>query len=139
MSMLSSIKDKNGNVLVKSTTSKAPKNPSEPKEKARQEINNTFGTIEKKFGVKVNANITKIKTSSDANIVEAYKIVSKPIKANEKVGKNVISVPFYKVYELKLFVEETNVCESYEEVLQDGTIIKHSAKDELKAQTKVSK
>ena len=43
--MLSSIKDKNGNVLVKSTTSKAPKNPSEPKEKARQEINNTFGTI----------------------------------------------------------------------------------------------
>ena len=43
------------------------------------------------------------------------------------------------MYELKLFVEETNVCESYEEVLQDGTIIKHSAKDELKAQTKDSK
>ena len=132
MSMLSSIKDKNGNVLVKSTTSKAPKNPSEPKEKARLKINNSFSAIEKEFGVKVNANITKIKTSSDANIVEAYKIVSKPIKANEKVGKNVISVPFYKVYELKLFVEETNVCESYEEVLQDGTKVLHKAKDELK-------
>ena len=139
MSMLSSIKDKNGNVLVKSTTSKAPKNPSEPKEKARLKINKSFSAIEKEFGVKVNANITRIKTSSDANLVEAYKIVSEPIKANEKVGKNVISVPFYKVYELKLFVEETNVCESYEEVLQDGTIIKHSAKDELKAQTKDSK
>ena len=137
--MLSSIKDKNGNVLVKSTTSKAPKNPSEPKEKARLKINKSFSAIEKEFGVKVNANITRIKTSSDANLVEAYKIVSEPIKANEKVGKNVISVPFYKVYELKLFVEETNVCESYEEVLQDGTIIKHSAKDELKAQTKDSK
>ena len=139
MSMLNNIKDKNGNVLTKSTTSKAPKNPSEPKEKARLKINKSFSAIEKEFGVKVNANITRIKTSSDANLVEAYKIVSEPIKANEKVGKNVISVPFYKVYELKLFVEETNVCESYEEVLQDGTIIKHSAKDELKAQTKDSK
>ena len=139
MSMLSNIKDKNGNVLTKSTTTKAPKNPSEPKEKARLKINKSFSAIEKEFGVKVNANITRIKTSSDANIVEAYKIISTPIKANEKVGKNVISVPFYKVYELKLFVEETNVCESYEEVLQDGTIIKHSAKDELKAQTKDSK
>ena len=131
MSLLGQVKDKNGNTLTKSTSTSKSTTKNTPIDKARKEINDFFVTIEKKHGVKVvKANVTHLKSCNDSNLTDSFKIISKPIKANEKVGKNTIGVPFYKVYENVLFVEHTNICEEYTELV-NGKEVLHIAKDEI--------
>ena len=136
MSLFNQVKDKNGQVLTKksSTSTKSTKNT--PLDKARKEITEFLATTEKKHGIKVNVNVSHLKTCSDSNLEDSFKIVSKPFQANTKVGKNTIGVPYYKVYEPILFMESTNICEEYTEIQVDKNGKKvevlHKAKDEIK-------
>ena len=136
MSLFNQVKDKNGQVLTKKSTTSTKSTNNTPLDKARKEINNFLAITEKKHGIKVNVNVSHLKTCSDSNLEDSFKIVSKPFKANTKVGKNTIGVPYYKVYEPILFMESTNICEEYTEIQVDKNGKKvevlHKAKDEIK-------
>ena len=136
MSLFNQVKDKNGQVLTKKSTTSTKSTNNTPLDKARKEINNFLAITEKKHGIKVNVNVSHLKTCSDSNLEDSFKIVSKPFKANTKVGKNTIGVPYYKVYEPILFMESTNICEEYTEIQVNGkgekVEVLHKAKDEIK-------
>ena len=136
MGLFDQVKDKDGNTLTKKTTTTTKSTKNTPLDKARKDITEFIATNEKKHGIRVNVNVSHLKTCSDSNLEDSFKIISKPFKANTKVGKNTIGVPYYKVYEPVLFMESTNICEEYTEVTKDknGKVIEivHSAKDEIK-------
>ena len=136
MSLFNQVKDKNGQTLTKKSTTSTKSTKNTPLDKARKEINDFLVTTEKKHGIKVNVNVSHLKTLGDSNLEDSFKIISKPFKANTKVGKNTIGVPYYKVYEPILFMESTNICEEYTEIQVDKNGKKvevlHKAKDEIK-------
>ena len=133
MSLFNQVKDKNGQTLTKKSTTSTKSTKNTPLDKARKEINDFLVTTEKKHGIKVNVNVSHLKTLGDSNLEDSFKIISKPFKANTKVGKNTIGVPYYKVYEPILFMESTNICEEYTEIQVDKNGKKvevlHKAKD----------
>ena len=140
MGLFDQVKDKDGNTLTKKSTTSTKSTKNTPLDKARKEITDFLATTEKKHGIKVNVNVSHLKTLGDSNLEDSFKIISKPFKANTKVGKNTIGVPYYKVYEPILFMESTNICEEYTELTKDknGKVIEivHNAKDELQPKDK---
>ena len=132
MSLLSSVTDKNGNKLSEKKSERKKPEPTEPSEKVRKFLNEQIEPQIKKHGKKVSLTLTQLKKKSTKLVENEFSIISEPFKSCSKVGHNVVGVPFYKVYAFKIFVEETNICESY----TDEKGVEHFAKDEIKESKK---
>ena len=131
MSLLSHVTDSNGNKLTKRETKRTAKEPTEVQEIIKRDALKLIEKRIKSDGIKVNGTITQLKTRNTKQLNEDCVIMSKAKKA-QKVGKNKVGVPFYTEYRLKIFVEETNICQEYTEILENGDEVKHVAKDEIK-------
>ena len=136
MSLLSHVKDKNGNTLKPREATRTTKEPTELQEIIRRDINKLISDRVKKDGVKVDATITQLKTKTTKQLNDTFVIMSGANKP-QKIGKNNdVGVPFFTEYRFKLFIDETNITEEYTEVGENGDEVLHVAKDELKENAK---
>tara|TARA_Y100000296_G_C5140432_1_gene240675 strand:- start:92 stop:493 length:402 start_codon:yes stop_codon:yes gene_type:complete len=131
MSLLSHVTDSNGNKLTKRETTRTTKEPTEVQEIIKRDALKLIAKRVKSDGVKVNGTITQLKTRNTKQMNDEFVLMS-DVKKAQKVGKNTVGIPFFTEYRIKVFVEETNICEEYTEVLDNGDEVKHVAKDEIK-------
>ena len=131
MSLLDQVTDSNGHILTKRETTRTTKEPTEVQEIIKRDALKLIAKRVKSDGVKVNGTITQLKTRNTKQMNDEFVLMS-DVKKSQKVGKNTVGVPFFTEYRIKVFVEETNICEEYTEVLDNGDKVKHVAKDEIK-------
>ena len=82
MSLFNQVKDKNGQTLTKKSTTSTKSTKNTPLDKARKEINDFLVTTEKKHGIKVNVNVSHLKTLGD--LWDAYAIGKLDFSKKEK-------------------------------------------------------